>query len=97
MSGFLLLFAASCLGMPMDNTALQKIGSATYKKSIVKLYDASLCSASDEFNMDEPFALSLDYRRKFTSEQIAGAGIHEMARFARKDKEDLARRRNPRP
>jgi len=44
-------------------------------------------SKKEEFDMEEPFILALDYRRKFSSEQITKAGIHEMARFARKDKE----------
>ena len=91
MSGLFLLLAASCLNAPMDNVALKSLGEATYKKAVFKLYDASLCTSSDkaEFDMDAPFALALDYRRKFSSEQITKAGIHEMARFARKEKSDF--------
>ena len=81
---------ASCLKAPMPDIALKAQGQATYKKAFIKLYDASLCTGGPEFNMEEPFAIALDYRMKFSSEQIAGAGIHEMARFARKDKEDFA-------
>ncbi len=92
MSSFLLFMAASCLGAPIDNGELKQLGEATYKKAVFKLYDASLCMSSDveRFSMDEPFVLSLEYRRKFSSEQITKAGIHEMARFARKDKDDFA-------
>lgn len=92
MSALLTIIAASCLNAPMDNMKLTQLGEATYKKAIFKLYDASLCTTSDEesFSMDDPFALALDYRRKFSSEQITKAGIHEMARFARKDKEAFA-------
>lgn len=76
----------------MDDIKLTPLGEATYKKAVFKLYDASLCTSSDKqnFSMDDPFALALDYRRKFSSEQITKAGIHEMARFARKDKEAFA-------
>jgi len=92
MSGLLTIIAASCLSAPMGDVALKSLGEATYKKAVFKLYDASLCASSekDQFNMDDPFALALDYRRKFSSEQITKAGIHEMARFARKDKEAFA-------
>lgn len=75
----------------MGDVALKPLGVATYKKSVFKLYDASLCTSvdKDEFTMDEPFVLALDYRRKFSTEQITKAGIHEMARFARKEKGDF--------
>jgi len=92
MSGLLTLIAASCLSAPMGDVPLKPLGEATYKKAVFNLYDASLCTSSDkdDFTMEEPFVLALDYRRKFSSEQITKAGIHEMARFARKDKEAFA-------
>jgi len=90
LSSFIGLVLASCLNVPMPDVNLQTIGTATYKKAIFKLYDASLCAPEQQFSMDSPFALALDYRMKFSSEQISGAGIHEMARFARKDKADFA-------
>lgn len=76
----------------MDDVTLKPLGEATYKKAMFTLYDASLCADSKKtsFDMDAPFVLALDYRRKFSSEQITKAAIHEMARFARKDKEDFA-------
>lgn len=92
MSSFITIMAASCLSVPLGDVPLKSLGEATYKKAIFKLYDASLCISDDNetFSMDEPFVLALDYRRKFSSEQITKAGIHEMARFARKEKSDFA-------
>ncbi len=90
LNSFLGLILASCLSAPMQNLDLQPLGKATYKKAIFKLYDASLCTTEEQFSMEAPFALALDYRMKFSSEQISGAGIHEMARFARKDKAEFA-------
>lgn len=86
------IMAASCLSAPLADLPLKSLGVATYKKAIIKLYDASLCISADKatFSMEEPFVLALDYRRKFSSEQIAKAGIHEMARFASKEKSDFA-------
>ncbi len=89
MSFFLSLITASCLNAPVDAPGIKALGAATYKKAIFRLYDASLCTLTaktETFNMDEPFVLALDYRRKFSSDQITKAGIHEMARFARKSK-----------
>ena len=94
MSVFSTLIAASCLSAPVNTPTLTPLGEATYKKAMFKLYDASLCTMSlkkeEAFDMEEPFVLALDYRRKFSSEQITKAGIHEMARFARKEKEAFA-------
>lgn len=93
MSVFISMMAASCLNVPIDAPSVTSLGEATYKKAMIKLYDASLCTMAQKvvpFDMDQPFILALDYRRKFSSDQITKAGIHEMARFARKDKEGFA-------
>ncbi len=92
MSGIIAIFFASCLSAPISDMDLKPLGEATYKKAMFKLYDASLCvpEQKDVFDMDAPFALALDYKRDFSSQQITGAGIHEMARFARKDKTEFS-------
>ena len=39
--------------------------------------------------MEDPFALALDYRMKFSSAQITKASIHEMARFSDREEGDF--------
>jgi len=89
MSFLLTVLTAGCLSGPVTDAGMDEIGSARYKKAMFKLYDASLCSKSDSFEWDEPFALTLDYLRDFSSEMITDAGIHEMARFTGKEKTDF--------
>ncbi|MGB0907755.1 MAG: chalcone isomerase family protein [Maricaulaceae bacterium] len=81
--------AGTCLNAPIGETALNMHGQARYKKALFKLYDASLCSQNSEFKDDAPFALSLDYLRSFSSEQITKAAIHEMARFSGKEQSEF--------
>ncbi len=84
------LFAVlGCLSAPMGDIAIKELGSAKYKRAFIKLYDASLCSASDRFDWNEPFALTLDYSRDFKGSRIVWATIHEMARLSDREKSDI--------
>jgi hypothetical protein len=60
-------------------------GEALYKKAIFKLYDAALWTSGPAFSWDEPFALTLKYRRGFSAERLADASIIEMARLTDQD------------
>jgi hypothetical protein len=53
------------------------------------LYKAELWTAGD-FAFDAPFALTLNYKRSFTAEELAVASVKEMARISGRPVEDYS-------
>lgn len=91
--------ALACMNIPMADTPLSPIGKARFKKAFISLYDASLCAGPPPFdlqlNNDKPFALALEYQRKFTSAQLVKATIVEMSRLSGRDKIEFADIKTP--
>lgn len=79
--------AFSCLNAPVPQTELKPVGSVAYKKAIFHLYDISLCSDTGAFDWNSPFAITLDYKRDFSSELIVKATMVEMSRLSGREKE----------
>ncbi len=80
---------AACIASPIENSEMNLFGETTYKRAFIKLYDAALCGPSEGFSIEDSFALTLRYRRNFSSDQIVGASIHEMARLSNQKKSDI--------
>ena len=91
--------ALSCMSTPMADANLNPVGEAAYKKAFFYLYDASLCARETPFswaqNKDGEFSLALDYKRKFSSEQLVKATIVEMSRLSGQDKAVFAKLETP--
>jgi hypothetical protein len=81
--------AFACLNAPLPETKLKPVGSVAYKKAFFHLYDISLCSDTGAFDWNSPFAITLDYKRNFSSELIVKATMVEMSRLSGRDKEEF--------
>jgi len=94
-----LIFAAgatlACLATPLPGTTAKPIGEASFKKAIFHLYDASLCADKTPFTMEGKFSLTLDYKRKFTSDQLVKATMVEMSRLSGRDKSEFTALKGP--
>lgn len=94
-----LIFAASttlaCLATPLPGIKAKPVGEASFKKAIFVLYDASLCADKTPFTMEGKFSLTLDYKRKFSSDQLVKATIVEMSRLSGRDKSEFAALKQP--
>ncbi|NNC37269.1 MAG: hypothetical protein HKO02_07425 [Hyphomonadaceae bacterium] len=81
--------AYACLAAPLPATDLKPVGSVAYKKAIFHLYDISLCSDTGTFQWDNPFVITLKYKRKFSSEMIVKATMVEMSRLSGRDQSEF--------
>ena len=81
--------ALACLNAPIPDTELKPVGQVAYKKAVFHLYDISLCSSDKTFDWDNPFAITLDYKRKFSSELIVKATMVEMSRLSGREKDEF--------
>ncbi|MBL4869882.1 MAG: chalcone isomerase family protein [Robiginitomaculum sp.] len=101
LSIFALASVLACMNTPITITAtpLLPVGKARFNKAFISLYDASLCANSTPFyfedNKSKTFALSLEYRRGFTSEQLVKATIIEMARLSNRKKSEFETLKTP--
>lgn len=75
------LVAAALLALPGRASAqdLQLIGQATFRFMLWQVYDASLYAPSPDFRFPDtrPFALTLQYKRKFTRDQIVAETLKQ--------------------
>jgi hypothetical protein len=53
------------------------------------LYDVSLCAGQDSFEWENPFAITLDYKRNFSSDIIVKATMVEMARLSGREQQEF--------
>ena len=81
--------AMSCLNAPLPATEVKPVGSVAYKKAFFHLYDISLCSDTGAFDWDSPFAITLDYKRDFSSKLIVKATMVEMSRLSGRKKQEF--------
>jgi hypothetical protein len=70
--GIILWLPGAVLAQPLPWQNFNRVGQATLKFLFWSVYDADLFSAAESFDVsaDNPFALSLTYRRDFTAEQL---------------------------
>lgn len=79
----------ACISAPLPVDEIKPIGDASFKKAIFHLYDASLCAGQDSFVWENPFAITLDYKRKFSSDMIVKATMIEMARLSGREQQEF--------
>ncbi len=70
-------------------------GHATFRKLLIKVYDANLWSDSDEWSYDVTFALSLTYNVSIDSSDFVDRTIDEMVRETGMSKENFDAYRQP--
>jgi hypothetical protein len=56
------------------------VGQAPYQRLGLHLFDAALWAEANRFTWDQPFALTLSYRRSFSAAALANRGVLEMSR-----------------
>jgi hypothetical protein len=83
------------MSAPLPEPKLNPIGEVSYKKAIFHLYDISLCGEKNEFNWNDPFAITLNYKRKFSSEMIMKATMVEMPRLSGRKSDEFEPLREP--
>ncbi len=85
----LLLLAAPAFAVTAKPHCLDKVieatapyGQGTFRKLLLKVYDATLWTDAKEFTMDKPFALVLTYDLGIDGDDIADRSIEEMEKVA---------------
>ena len=56
-------------------------GDGVYTWTMFTAYEASLWTDAQEWQMDSPFALSIQYRMHFTPQELADRSVEEMAQI----------------
>lgn len=73
----------------MSETELKPIGEVAFKKAFFHLYDISLCAEKETFGWDQPFAITLEYKRNFSSDLIVKATMVEMSRLSGREQSEF--------
>lgn len=60
-------------------TATKPYGSGSLTWLIFTAYDASLWTDAPQWSIDQPFALALDYRMSFSTEELVDSTLEQMA------------------
>lgn len=66
------------------------LGHATYRKLLIKVYDANLWTDESTYTLKSPLALSLTYDVSIDSEDFVDRTIKEMAHISGKSQDELA-------
>lgn len=70
--------------------SLRHVGQAEFSYLFWDIFDASLYAAGQRFSWQAPFALSLEYRREFSAEDLTTETIKSMERLTNWPKSELA-------
>ena len=73
----------------------QQVGAARYQMLALTLFEAELWSPTGAFSWQQPFALSLTYRRSFSARAITGRALTEMTQRGGGTLQSLAPLRAP--
>ena len=71
--------------------SLRQVGQAEFRYLFWDIFDASLYAAGETFSWKAPFALSLEYRRDFSAEDLTKETIKSLGRLTDWPSAELAR------
>lgn len=71
-------------------SSARQVGEAQYQFLAWRLFDAALWSETGVFAWDEPFALTLTYRRRFSAQDLTNRTLSEMSGRGAGDAASLA-------